>query len=113
MHPSGPLDLLMYVWVTFGFLIFCVPGARRCNSFSSLRGQRENYYSSHSIKFRKMFMAGLKCSLFTFTRHMKKMTSHLIYAPVCHVRSNHSQIFFLFFFFLFFFFLEICTADYL
>ena len=20
MHPSGPLDLLMYVWVAFGFL---------------------------------------------------------------------------------------------
>ena len=22
VHPGGPLDLLMYVWVTFGFLIF-------------------------------------------------------------------------------------------
>ena len=25
VHPSGPLDLLMYVWVTFGFLIFLRP----------------------------------------------------------------------------------------
>ena len=25
VHPSGPLDLLMYVWVTFGFLIFLSP----------------------------------------------------------------------------------------
>ena len=25
VHPSGPLDLLMYVWVAFGFLIFLRP----------------------------------------------------------------------------------------
>ena len=32
-------DLLMYVWVTFDFLIFfCVPGDRRCNNFAPLKG---------------------------------------------------------------------------
>ena len=25
LHPSGPPDLLMHVWVTFGFLIFLRP----------------------------------------------------------------------------------------